>query len=140
VPNVRLDALVYHRHVLRETAREYPARQWWVGGADDDHDDHDNRRGHAVRRADHECQREHPALVHVQRVDRVRQRGDRAMRRWGWALVLAGVLAACSVSTREHAIATCRQAGYLGAVEDAGLWYCFKDRLGPPPVVPAKTP
>jgi hypothetical protein len=63
------------------------------------------------------------------------------MRRWGWVgLALAGVLAACSHTTREHAIATCRQAGYLGAVEDAGLWYCFKDRLGPPPVVPAKTP
>jgi hypothetical protein len=62
------------------------------------------------------------------------------MRRWGWVLGLAGALAACGTTGRESAIATCRQAGYLGAVQDAGVWYCFRDQLGAPPVVPAKTP
>jgi hypothetical protein len=61
------------------------------------------------------------------------------MRRWRW-LGLLLTLAACSHTTsREYAVDTCRRAGYLGAVEDAGSWYCFKDRLGAPPVVvPAK--
>jgi hypothetical protein len=64
------------------------------------------------------------------------------MRRWGWlALALIWTLAACSSAKlidRDQAVVTCRQAGYLGAVLDAGTWYCFKDRLGAPPVVPAK--
>jgi hypothetical protein len=60
------------------------------------------------------------------------------MRRWGW-LALALALAACSNTVREQAAFSCRQAGYFGAVEDAGTWYCFRDRLGAPPVVvPAK--
>jgi hypothetical protein len=63
-----------------------------------------------------------------------------------WALMwlaLILVLGACGsrlLLERDRAIFTCRQAGYLGAVEDAGTWYCFRDRLGVPPVVPAKTP
>jgi hypothetical protein len=59
------------------------------------------------------------------------------MRRWGW-LALALTLSACSTTARDQAVTGCRQAGYLGAVEDAGTWYCFKDRLGVPHVVPAK--
>jgi hypothetical protein len=58
------------------------------------------------------------------------------MRRWGW-LALALALSACS-SAHNQATFTCRQAGFLGAVEDAGTWYCYRDRLGAPPVVPAK--
>jgi hypothetical protein len=54
-------------------------------------------------------------------------------------LLIGLALAACSTTTRDQATFTCRQAGYLGAVEDAGTWYCFRDRLGAPPVVvPAK--
>jgi hypothetical protein len=64
------------------------------------------------------------------------------MKRWGW-LVLTWALVACSSRQsldRDRAVFTCRQAGYLGAVEDAGAWYCFRDRLGVPPVVPAMRP
>jgi hypothetical protein len=66
------------------------------------------------------------------------------MRRWAlvW-FVLIWTLVACSSRQsldRDRAVFTCRQAGYLGAVEDAGTWYCFRDRLGAPPVVPATRP
>jgi hypothetical protein len=58
--------------------------------------------------------------------------------RFGW-LALALTLTACGTTGREQATYSCRQAGYFGAVEDAGIWYCFRDRLGAPPVViPAK--
>jgi hypothetical protein len=50
------------------------------------------------------------------------------MRRWRW-LVLALALSACSTTARNQAVTGCRQAGYLGATEDSGLWYCYK---GPP--------
>jgi hypothetical protein len=59
------------------------------------------------------------------------------MRRWGW-LALALALSACSSATHDQATITCRQAGFLGAVEDAGTWYCYRDRLGVPQIVPAK--
>jgi hypothetical protein len=62
---------------------------------------------------------------------------DDAMRRWGW-LVLALAGAACASAGHDQAVFQCRQAGYLGAVEDAGTWYCWRDRLGVPQIVPAK--
>lgn len=48
-------------------------------------------------------------------------------------LVVGLVLAACSTTVRDTAVTGCRQAGYLSAVEDAGLWYCYK---GPPLSLP----
>jgi hypothetical protein len=53
-------------------------------------------------------------------------------------LLIGLALAACSTTARDQATFTCRQAGYIGAVEDAGTWYCFRDRLGVPQLVPAK--
>lgn len=50
------------------------------------------------------------------------------MSRW---LVLLGLalLAGCAHDLRDQAITSCRQAGYLSAVESAGDWYCY---TGPP--------
>jgi hypothetical protein len=62
--------------------------------------------------------------------------GDDAMRVIWLALALA--VMGCGNTVREQATYSCRQAGYFGAVEDAGVWYCFRDRLGVPPVMPSK--
>ena len=46
------------------------------------------------------------------------------------AFLLVGLaLVGCAHAVRDLAVSGCRNAGYLGAVEDNGLWYCFK---GPP--------
>jgi hypothetical protein len=48
-------------------------------------------------------------------------------------LALALALSACSTTARDQAVTGCRQAGYLSATEDAGLWYCYR---GPPLALP----
>jgi hypothetical protein len=55
------------------------------------------------------------------------------MREIGLALIVMGALVACSTTARDQAVTGCRQAGYLSATEDAGLWYCYK---GPPLALP----
>jgi hypothetical protein len=50
-------------------------------------------------------------------------------------LVLVFVLLACGCShaMRDQATSGCRSAGYLGAVESDGAWYCFKGPALTPP-------
>ena len=58
------------------------------------------------------------------------------MTRCAVVLFVLVVLAGCAAndSARDLAVTSCRNGGFLGAIADAGAWYCYK---GPALTLPA---
>ena len=52
------------------------------------------------------------------------------------ALLLNGCAISEAIDLRQQAITSCRDLGFIGAIKDAGAWYCYGPRLGSPGFTP----
>ena len=52
---------------------------------------------------------------------------------WGILAILALSLSGCAIRDgiheRQQATVMCRDLGFLGAVKDSAVWYCFREKL-----------